>query len=52
MKRWPVIRHIRYWYLGWKVYSHAARWGAMGIGFGVPNPSDIEHLTAIWESRA
>lgn len=48
MKRWPIIRHIR-WFIGsWLVWRHARRWGSLGIGLGVPNESDLRVLDAIW----
>lgn len=52
MKRWPVIRHIRFWYLSWRVHRHAAAWAQCGIGVGGPNPADLDHLAAIWYGKA
>ena len=48
IKRMWGIRHVRYFYLKWRVLVWAERWGRMGIGLGCPNPSDIEHLERIY----
>ena len=52
MKRWPIIRHIRYWWLRARVYQWAAMWGDVGIGLGVPNEADLAHLERIWRGEA
>lgn len=52
IKRWPIIRHIRFYYLRYRVFRYAAMWGSMGIGVGGPNPSDLEHLDRIWRGEA
>lgn len=50
MKRWPVIRHIRYWVLSIKF---ALWWGRAGRHLGAfPNPNDIEYLNAVWRGKA
>ena len=51
MKRWFLIRHVRYWYLRWRVYRHAAFWIEAGIGICV-NPADEEMLERIWRGEA
>jgi hypothetical protein len=51
-KRWPVIRHVRYWFLAYRVQKWAWTWGQMGIGLGYPNPSDVKQLDDIWAGRA
>ena len=53
IKRWFVIRHIRYWYLSCRVHSWARFCYLMGLsGFSIPNESDSKHLQDIWEGHA
>lgn len=52
MKKLPIIRHIRYFWLSWRVHQWARAWGQAGIGLGEPHPSDLEHLDAIWRGEA
>ena len=52
MKRLPIIRHIRYWWLRRQVYEWATMWYLHGIGLGVPNQADLEHLERIWRGEA
>ncbi len=52
MKRWPIIRHVRWAYLDWRVHSWAREWGRLGIGTGIPNSADLDHLQAIWDGKA
>ena len=50
MKRWPIIRHIRWLYLSWKVERHYEAWRSLGM-----LPSNREHddkiLDAIWRGE-
>jgi len=52
MLRWPIVRHIRWFWGSWRVRWHAARWASVGIGLGVPNKSDLDVLDAIWKGDA
>jgi hypothetical protein len=52
MKRWPVIRHVRYWWLNYRVHMWAWNWGRMGIGLGWPNDYDLKVLRDIWDGKA
>jgi hypothetical protein len=52
MKRWPGIRHLRYYWHRYRCLRHAQMWGRMGIGLGYPNEADLATLDAIWEGRA
>jgi hypothetical protein len=52
MKRWPVIRHIRYWWLERKVERWCWQCYQVGLGLGHMNPSDRAHLDDIWAGRA
>lgn len=52
MKRWPIIRHIRWFYLNIQVHRYARMWARHGIGIGHPHPSDLKHLDAIWKGKA
>ena len=51
MKRWPIIRHLRYFWGCWRVHQFAAAWGRAGIGLGVPNESDLRYLDAMWRGE-
>lgn len=52
MKRWPVIRHVRYFWYRRQVHRWARAWAQLGIGLGHPNQSDLDHLAAIWRGKA
>lgn len=50
MKRWPIIRHVRYFYLRTRFNIW---WNTIGHVLGAfPNPSDIEFLEAVWKGDA
>lgn len=46
MKRWPGIRHIRFWWKQHRFYS----WGN-NIGI-MPSAAAMAYLSNIWEGRA
>lgn len=50
MKRWPIIRHVRYFYLLYKVNEHYEFWAQMGM---MPSNSDNDYavLDAIWRGE-
>lgn len=49
MKRWPIIRHIR-WFL--EMLSYRAWWNEVGREHWLaPSPRDVEYLKDIWEGR-
>lgn len=52
MLKLPIIRHIRYFWLSWRVHRQATQYGEWGIGLGVPNQSDLNHLKRIWSGKA
>lgn len=52
MKRWPIIRHVRYWWLRYRVERWAYTWYMGGVGLGYPNPSDLKWLEDIWKGKA
>lgn len=52
MKRWPIIRHVRYWWLRRRVYNWASFCASFGLGLGHPNEADLEHLERIWRGEA
>lgn len=52
MKRWPIIRHVRYWWLSYRVHRWAIDCFHLGLGLGHPNPSDLRMLELIWEGKA
>ena len=51
MKRWPIIRHVRYYWLSYKLHRWAYSWFSVGIGLGYPNPSDTDYLNRIWRGE-
>lgn len=51
MKRWPVIRHLRFFWYTWRVFRFAAAMGALGLGLGTPNQHDLDTLDAIWRGE-
>jgi hypothetical protein len=51
MKRWPIIRHIRWLYLTHRVNQHYRTWLALGY-LPVNADSDYEHLDKIWRGEA
>jgi hypothetical protein len=51
MKQLPIIRHVRWFWLSWRVHRFAAMCGEIGLGMGYANPSDIQYLDAIWRGE-
>lgn len=51
MKRWPIIRHIRWAILDVKARRWARYWYNCGIGLGVPNASDLVYLQEVWDGK-
>ncbi len=50
MKRWPIIRHVRWFYLNWRFVCW---WNGLGRHLGaVPNDADLEYLDRVWEGEA
>ncbi len=52
MKRLWGIRHLRWYWHSVRVWRWARQWGRLGIGLGVPNMRDLDHLEAIWRGEA
>lgn len=50
MKRLPIIRHIRYFYLRYRVNQHYAMWGALG-SLPVYADRDYAVLDQIWRGE-
>lgn len=50
MKRWPVVRHIRFLYLRWRFESWWLRCGR--YYWLAPNVNDEEYLDAVWRGEA
>jgi hypothetical protein len=46
------IRHIRWFVLAWRVQTRARQAAQIGLGWGIPNSSDIRVLDAIWRGDA
>ena len=50
MKRWPLIRHVRYFYLRFRVNQHYARWSSLGaLPFNAGH--DYEVLNQVWRGE-
>lgn len=50
MKRWPIIRHVRWLYHYWILWRW---WKFFGRHFWLtPNLRDLEHLDQIWRGDA
>lgn len=50
MKRWPIIRHIRWFYLHAKFWTW---WERVGCYLGaVPNEADLDYLERVWRGEA
>lgn len=50
MKRWPLIRHVRYFYLLYRVNQHYDRWLRIGY-FAFNARHDYAILDDIWEGK-
>jgi len=50
MSRWPLIRHIRYYFYLWKVNKHYDSWRKLG-SFPVHRELDDEVLLKIWKGE-
>ena len=50
MKRWPVIRHIRYYYLRYQVHKHYAMWMSLG-SLPVHADRDYAELDKVWRGE-
>lgn len=50
MKRWIVIRHLRYFYNKWQVLRWYDMWAEMGMHSGNME-HDIRVLDAIWRGE-
>lgn len=49
MKRWPIIRHIR-WF--WYMNQLRRWWNSVGKHYWLtPNLEDIQFLNDVWEGR-
>jgi hypothetical protein len=51
MKKLPIIRHIRWLYLSWRVDRHYRAWAALGM-LPVNRKMDEDMLAAIWRGKA
>ena len=50
MKRWFIIRHIRWMWLLTKFNAHIQRMQDAGLGW-IPAQSDIEYLEDVWKGK-
>lgn len=51
MKRWIIIRHIRWAWASWNEHRWARMIGRDGYGTGYPEAGKIVKLRRIWEGR-
>lgn len=50
MRRWPIIRHIRFFYLRYRVNQHYDMWRSLG-SLPVNAQRDYDALDAIWRGE-
>ena len=50
MKRWFGIRHVRYFYLSWKLNRFIYRCREHGIGL-FAQESDLKYLEDVWSGK-
>lgn len=50
MKRWPIVRHVRYLWMVWRFWRWWTTFGHLIAA--VPNEADLKFLEAVWEGRA
>ena len=50
MYRWPIIRHIRYYYLLYQVNKHYEMWSSMG-SLPIHIAKDYAELDKIWRGE-
>lgn len=49
MRRWPIIRHVRWFYLNVRFNLW---WNSLPPAlFICPNPSDLEYLDKVWRGE-
>jgi hypothetical protein len=51
VRRWWGIRHIRWLIAAWQLARWVDQCAELGLGMGVPNPSDVRALRDIREGR-
>jgi hypothetical protein len=51
MKRWPVIRHVRFFWLRYKVNQHYDMWMQLYGALPVNIDKDYAILDAIWRGE-
>ncbi len=51
MKRWPIIRHIRYFYWAYRVDRHYRVWRAMTGTLQLYTQYDYDRLDGIWRGE-
>lgn len=50
MKRWPIIRHVRWLIWSWRVEQHYARWAELGM-LPVYREHDDRVVDQIWRGE-
>jgi len=45
------IRHVRWFYLSYRVHKWARECASVGLGLGYPNESDMHTLDAVWRGE-
>jgi hypothetical protein len=51
MKKLWGIRHVRWFILTWLVHRHAIKCARSGLGIGIPNQADLDHLAQIYRGE-
>lgn len=50
MKTWPVIRHLRYIWLAWRLSRYMDTCRQLGLGI-TPNPNDLRYLEDVLRGK-
>lgn len=50
MKKWPLIRHVRYYWYFYRMTQHYAHWRELGY-LPVHVESDLDALNDIWRGE-
>ena len=50
MKRWFLIRHVRYFVLSWRFNQFIRRGQDIGLAW-IPQESDLQFLNDVWSGK-
>ena len=49
IKRWPIIRHLRWLWYSWQLARWMQFWSRAGLT--LPNIHDLEYLNRVWRGE-